>query len=81
MIHGPSAGPAMVLNILMRWPALITVALAGGTGLVVIDQFTLPQATASPARETAKELKIKELLIHVPPQVEQNTMVRATHSK
>lgn len=47
MIQGPSAGPAMVLNILMRWPLLIIVLLVGGIGILVYENTSLPQAVAS----------------------------------
>jgi len=39
MITGPSIGPAMVLNVLMRWPALIVVCALGGVGAIVYDQI------------------------------------------
>lgn len=45
MITGPSIGPAMVLNILMRWPLLIVVCAAGGTGTIVYKN--VPEAQAA----------------------------------
>lgn len=45
MITGPSIGPAMVLNILMRWPALIVVCATGGTGTIVYKN--VPEAQAA----------------------------------
>ncbi len=43
MIHGPSAGPAMVLNLLMRWPMLIPIIVAVGVGAVVYKHAELPE--------------------------------------
>ena len=81
MIHGPSAGPAMVLNILMRWPPLIVILLLGGTGTVVYDRFAFPQAEAALKLEAHNEPTVKELL-QEPPRLEQNTMVhQAIHPK
>lgn len=43
MIQGPNAGPAMVLNILMRWPPLIVVAALSGAIAIGYDQVEADQ--------------------------------------
>jgi len=58
MITGPSIGPAMVLNVLMRWPALIVVCALGGVGAIVYDQIGGDEIVYK-----AKELAIETGLI------------------
>lgn len=43
MIQGPNAGPAMVLNILMRWPPLIVVAALAGVAAIGYDKVEADQ--------------------------------------
>ena len=44
MITGPNAGPAMALNIFMRWPPLIFVCAFAGAGAVVYEQVGAEKA-------------------------------------
>jgi nucleoid-associated protein YgaU len=43
MIQGPSAGPAMVLNLLLRWPILIPIFTLSSGIIIVYDEIDLPE--------------------------------------
>lgn len=62
MFQGPSAGPSMLLNVLMRWPALIPIAAISGIGMYkyqdlreLIEPPVVQQATLEPVKAAAKE--------------------------
>ena len=69
MITGPTIGPAMVLHVLMRWPALIVICAIGGVGAIVYDQigseltgkvkeFTIETIKVDKAEPVAKDTKV-----------------------
>ena len=56
MISGPSVGPALVLNILLRWPALIVVSLVSGAGAFIYQEVDISPAFESTVTKFVTEL-------------------------
>ena len=50
MVTGPSIGPAMVLTVLMRWPALIAVCAVGGASTTVYNEVDMERLDDSLGR-------------------------------
>ncbi len=56
MISGPSVGPALVLNILLRWPVLIVASLVSGAGAFIYQEVDVPPAFESAVTKSVTEL-------------------------
>jgi hypothetical protein len=74
----------MVLNILMRWPALIVVLFVGGSGAALYGQYghlAFPEAPRTEAAAPEQPSSLREVLTREQPRLEQGTMSVARHRK